>query len=88
MTSRDSSAIGYWELRGNNIQRPADFATYGITWTASSSSPSRDASDWATTAAFPIGIPYAYVVHDPACVKQQLPTVAGAGKALATLSCN
>ena len=88
VTSRDSTAIGYWELRGNNIQSPADFGTYGITWSASSSSPSRDATDWVSTAAFPISIPYTYAVQDPACVKQKLPAVAGAGKMLATLSCN
>jgi len=88
VTSRDSSAIGDWELRNNNIKTPADFATYGITWSASSSSPSRDATDWVTTAAFPVAIPYAYTAQDPACVKQKLPAVAGAGKALATLSCD
>jgi pectate lyase len=88
VTSRDSSAIGYWELRNNNVMSKADFATYGITWVASGSSPSRDASDWTTTANFPVGIPYAYTVHTPACVKQKLLTVAGAGKNLATLSCN
>ena len=88
VTSRDSTAIGYWELRGNNIQTPADFSRYGIAWTASSSSPSRDATDWVTTATFPISIPYAYVMQDPACVKQKLPAVAGAGQSLATLNCN
>jgi pectate lyase len=55
---------------------------------ASGSSPSRDATDWTTTANFPVGIPYAYTVQDPACVKQRLLNVAGAGKGLATLSCN
>ncbi|KQW61794.1 hypothetical protein ASC92_25805 [Variovorax sp. Root411] len=88
VTSRDSSAIGFWELRNNNIKTPADFSTYGITWVASSSSPSRDATDWITTGVFPVGIPYAYTAHDPACVKQKLPAVAGAGKALARLSCS
>lgn len=89
VTSRDSSAIGYWELRNNNIKTSADFATYGITWSASSSSPSRNADDWTSTASFPADkISYPYAAHDPACVKQKLPAVAGAGKALATLSCN
>lgn len=87
VTSRDSPSIGFWELRGNNVGSPADFATYGITWVASSSSPTRDATDWVSTATFPIAIPYAYTAHDPACVKRKLPAVAGAGKALATLSC-
>jgi pectate lyase len=88
VTSRDSSALGYWELRNNNIASPADFATYGITWVASSSSPSRDASDWTSTATFPIAIPYSYTPHPSACVKNRLPNVAGAGKSLATLNCD
>lgn len=37
---------------------------------------------------FPLAIPYAYTLDAPACVKSKLPAVAGAGKALATLSCN
>jgi pectate lyase len=88
VTSRDSSAIGFWELRNNNIRTPADFTTYGITWSASSSSPSRDATDWVTTATFPIAISYAYTLQDPACVKQKLAALAGAGKALGTLVCD
>lgn len=88
VTSRSSSAIGYWELRHNNIASPADFERYGITWSASSASPSRDATDWTTTAHFPIGIAYPHRVDDPACVKARLPAVAGAGKGLATLDCN
>lgn len=88
VTSRDSSSIGYWELRNNNIKSAADFATYGIKWVASDSSPTRDATDWKTTANFPVGIPYSYTAHDPACVKSKLKSVAGAGKGLATLSCN
>jgi len=88
VTSRDSSAVGYWELRNNNIKTPADFSSFGITWVASPSSPSRDATDWITTATFPVGITYAYTAQDPACVKQNLLAVAGAGKALAHLSCN
>ncbi|MFN3862575.1 MAG: polysaccharide lyase family 1 protein [Roseateles sp.] len=88
VTSRDSSAIGYWELRNNNVKSPADFATYRITWVASGSSPSRDATDWSTTANFPLGIPYTYTVQDPACVKQKLPGVAGAGTNYGTVSCN
>ena len=39
VTSRDSSQIGYWELRNNNILSPADFSKYGITWVASDSKP-------------------------------------------------
>ena len=88
VTSRDSTAIGYWELRNNNIKTPADFSSFGITWVASPSSPSRDATDWITTGAFPVAIPYAYTAQDPLCVKQKLPAVAGAGKGLARLACN
>ena len=87
VTSRDSSSIGYWQLRNNNIKSPADFARFGITWVASDSSPTRDATDWTTTANYPLGIPYAYTVQDPACVKAKLPAVAGAGKGYAQLSC-
>ncbi len=88
VTSRDSSSIGYWELRNNNVKTPADFSRFGITWVASDSSPTRDATDWVSTSTFPVGIPYTYTAHDPACVKQKLPAVAGAGKGLAKLSCN
>jgi pectate lyase len=88
VTSRDSSSIGYWELRNNNVKSPADFSRYGITWGASGSSPSRDATDWTTTGTFPVGLTYSYTLQDPACVKQKLPAVAGAGKALAKLNCN
>jgi pectate lyase len=91
VTSRDSSAIGYWELRNNNIKTPADFSSFGITWVASGSTtkPSRDATDWVSTATFPATeMTYTYTPHDPACVKQGLAAVAGAGKSLAKLSCN
>lgn len=89
VTSRDSSAIGYWELRNNNITSTADFATYGIKWVASPSTPTKDASDWQSTATFPAAeMTYTYTVDAPACVKNGLPAVAGAGKQLATLKCN
>jgi pectate lyase len=87
VTSRDSSALGYWELRGNNIGSPADFARYGISWSASDSSPTKDATDWTTTKAFPLTLGYAYTPQPPECVKNGLSAVAGAGKALATLTC-
>lgn len=89
VTSRDSSAIGYWELRNNNIASPADFTTYGIKWVASTSSPTVDATDWTTTSLFPSAeMTYTYTVDAPACLKAGLRAVAGAGKALATLTCN
>jgi len=87
VTSRDSSAIGYWELRGNNITSPADFTKFGITWGTSSSTPSKDATDWTTTASFPEALGYAYSVDSVQCLKDGLPSVAGAGKGLATLKC-
>ncbi|HEX5125357.1 MAG TPA: hypothetical protein VFW00_01325, partial [Rhodocyclaceae bacterium] len=65
VTSRDSSAIGFWDLRNNNILSPSDFGTYNITWVASTSSPTKDATDWTTTAPFPATLPYTYTV-DPA----------------------
>jgi pectate lyase len=87
VTARDSSAIGYWELRGNNVTSPADFARFGITWVASTSTPTKDATDWITTAAFPVALGYAYSVDPPECVRAGLHVVAGAGKGLATLAC-
>jgi pectate lyase len=87
VTSRDSSALGYWELRGNNIGSPADFARYDISWSASDSSPTKDATDWTTTKAFPLTLGYGYTPQPPECVKNGLSEVAGAGKALATLTC-
>lgn len=88
VTSRDSSALGYWELQNNNIMSPSDFSTYGITWVASTSTPTKDSTDWTTTGTFPVGLGYTYSVHSPACLKAGLRNVAGAGKSLATLSCS
>jgi Pectate lyase len=88
VTSRDSSALGYWELRGNNILSPADFTKYNITWAASSSTPTKDATDWTTTAVFPVPLGYTYAVDPPQCLKDKLLGVAGAGKGLATLNCD
>ena len=87
VTSRDSDAIGYWELRANNITSPADFTKFGITWSASSSTPTVDATDWKTTATFPVALGYSYTVDPPQCLKDGLLAAAGAGKGLATLKC-
>lgn len=87
VTSRDSDAIGYWELRGNNITGPADFTKFGISWVASSSTPTKDATDWTTTKTFPVALGYTYQVEPPDCLKAGLKKVVGAGKALATLTC-
>jgi pectate lyase len=88
VTSRDSSELGSWDLRNNNIQSPADFATYKITWSASDSTPTKDATDWVTTATYPVALGYTYTADPPQCVKNGLRNVAGAGKGLATLKCN
>ncbi len=88
VTARDSPSNGYWDLRANNIRTPADFATYGITWTSGSPSTARNADDWVTTATFPVSLPYAYTAQAAECVKRKLAAVAGAGKALATLVCD
>jgi pectate lyase len=88
VTSRDSTAIGYWELRNNNVTGPADFATYQITWSASGSTPTKDATDWTTTAVYPVDLGYSYTAAPPLCLKNGLKAVAGAGKGLATLVCS
>jgi pectate lyase len=88
VTSRDSSALGFWELRNNNIAGPADFATFKITWVASEDQPSADATDWKNTATFPESLGYSYTPSPVGCLKDGLPKVAGAGKGLATLKCS
>jgi pectate lyase len=87
VTSRDSSAIGDWELRNNNITSPSDFTKFSITWVASSSTPAADATDWTTTATYPEALGYTYTVDSSQCTKDNLRSVAGAGKGLATLKC-
>ncbi|PUA27903.1 MAG: pectate lyase [Cellvibrio sp. 79] len=79
----DSSNCGFWDLRNNNVKSPADFATYNITW---SSGGTVDATNWTTTAPFPISIPYSYSPVAPQCVKDKLGQVAGVGKNGATLT--
>lgn len=79
----DSSNCGYWDLRNNNVRNPGDFATYNITW---SSGGTIDATNWTTTAPFPISIPYSYAPVSPQCVKDKLANYAGVGKNGATLT--
>ncbi len=79
----DSSNCGFWDLRNNNVKSPADFATYNITW---SSGGTIDATNWTTTAPFPISIPYNYSPVAPQCVKDKLVQVAGVGKNNAQLN--
>jgi len=73
----DSSNCGKWDLRNNNIRNPGDFATYNITWTSGGTI---DATNWTTTAPFPISIPYSYSPVTPQCVKDRLAQYAGVGK--------
>jgi len=79
----DSSNCGKWDLRNNNVRNPGDFATYNITW---SSGGTIDATNWTTTAPFPISIPYSYAPVTPQCVKDKLASYAGVGKNGATLT--
>ncbi|MES2824878.1 MAG: carbohydrate-binding domain-containing protein [Pseudomonadota bacterium] len=79
----DSSNCGFWDLRGNNIANPGDFATYNITWTSGGTI---DATNWTTTAPFPISIPYSYSAVSPQCVKNSLAQYAGVGKNNAQLN--
>ncbi len=73
----DGSSSSVWDLRNNNVKSPADFATYNITW---SSGGTIDATNWTTTAPFPISIPYSYAPVSPQCVKDNLAQYAGVGK--------
>jgi pectate lyase len=89
VTSRDSSAIGYWDLRNNNLASAADVAagnTFGITWDAGNAG-TVNATDWTTTMAFPIALGYSYTADPFQCVHDGLRAVAGAGKGFATLKC-
>ncbi len=89
VTARDSTEIGYWELRNNNLSSAADVSTgnsFGITWTSGDSG-TVNATDWTTTKSYPISLGYSYTPQAFACVHDGLRAVAGAGKGLATLAC-
>lgn len=89
VTSRDSSEIGYWELRNNNLSTAADVSVgnpFGITWTPGDSG-TVNATDWTTTKTYPVSLGYSYTPHAFACVHDGLRAVAGAGKGLVTLAC-
>lgn len=79
----DSSNCGFWDLRDNNITNPGDFATYNITWTSGGTI---DATNWTTTAPFPISLPYSYSAATAQCVKNNLAQYAGVGKNNAQLN--
>lgn len=76
VTSRDSSQIGYWDLRNNHVGT-------GITWTAGSSG-YVNATNWQTTRTFPEALPYSITVAPAAQVKCLVFATAGAGTNLAT----
>ena len=78
-----STVLGQWDLRNNNTRSSADNATYNITWTAcSGSTPCQKATNWQTTATFPITLPYSYTVYPPATSKCIALNAAGSGKGL------
>lgn len=74
VTSRDSSQIGYWELRNNYVGA-------GITWTAASGT-YVNATNWATTKAYGT-IPYSYPLDFASSVKSKVFATAGARTNLA-----
>ncbi|MFZ6765861.1 pectate lyase family protein [Undibacterium sp. Di26W] len=77
VTSRDSSALGYWELKNN-------FVGSGITWTVpdSTSKPYANATDWTTTKAYG-ATGYSYNAAAAAGVKAKAIATAGARTNLA-----
>ncbi|WP_192456556.1 polysaccharide lyase [Musicola keenii] len=90
VTSRyDGSNFGTWVLKNNNITKPADFTTYGITWTADTKA-YVNADSWTSTGTYPT-VSYSYSPVSAQCVKNKLANYAGVSKNLAELtssSCN
>jgi pectate lyase len=89
VTSRDSDAVGFWDLRDNNLASASDVADgnrFGITWDDGNDG-TVNALDWTTTEKFPMELGYSYEADSYACVRDGLKAVAGAGKQLATLTC-
>jgi pectate lyase len=89
VTARDSDAVGFWDLRGNNLNGAADVGAgnrFGISWTSGSSG-TVNATSWTTTATYPVALGYSYTAHPFQCIHDGLRAAAGAGKALATLEC-
>jgi pectate lyase len=73
VTSRDSSAIGFWDLRNN--------VSSGITWDAGSAG-TVNATNWATTKAFG-STGYSYTLTPVTGVRAKVIATAGAGTNLA-----
>jgi len=89
VTARDSDAVGFWELRANNLQSAADVAAgnvFGISWSAGDAG-TVNATDWKTTAVFPEALGYEYTAQPFQCIHDGLRAAAGAGKGLVTLKC-
>jgi pectate lyase len=89
VTARDSDAIGFWELKSNNLASAADVALgnrFGIRWTPGDAG-TVNATTWTTTAAFPEPLGYAYDAQPFQCIHDGLREAAGAGKGLVTLKC-
>jgi len=78
-----STILGQWDLRNNNARSSADNARFNITWTAcSGSTPCQKATNWTTTATFPISLPYTYTTYAPEVSKCIALNAAGSGKGL------
>lgn len=78
-----SSILGQWDLRNNNTRSSADNTRFNIRWTAcSGSTPCQKATDWATTATFPIALPYTYTTYAPEVSRCIALNAAGSGKGL------
>jgi pectate lyase len=89
VTARDSDAIGFWELKNNNLASAADVAPgncFGITWSKGDTG-TVNATAWATTAPYPEPLGYEYEAQPFQCIHDGLRAAAGAGKGLATLKC-
>jgi pectate lyase len=78
-----STILGQWDLRNNNARSAGDNARFNIRWTAcSGSTPCRKATDWTTSATFPISLPYAYTTYAPEVSRCIALNAAGSGKGL------
>jgi pectate lyase len=89
VTARDSSEVGFWDLRNNNLASAADVAAgnkFGITWDDGNSG-TVNATAWTTTAAFPVALGYTLPAQPAQCVHDGLRAAAGANKDLVTLKC-
>lgn len=89
VTARDSDAVGFWELRNNNLSTAADVAQgnpFGISWTPGSTG-TVNATSWTTTATYPVALGYSYSAQPAQCIHDGLRAAVGANTALATLKC-